>query len=68
MGAKRQRECYLGKPMKGRHYHTSYDVQLSVGQLRGGGGVNQLLPCLNNYASFKLFAETLNDDHINAGK
>jgi hypothetical protein len=30
--------------------------------------VNQLLPCLNNYASFKLFAETLNDDHINAGK
>jgi hypothetical protein len=39
-----------------------------VGQLRGGGGVNQLLPCLNNYASFKLFAETLNDDHNNAGK
>jgi hypothetical protein len=37
-----------------------------VGQLRGG--VNQLLPCLNNYASFKLFAETLNDDHNNAGK
>jgi hypothetical protein len=32
------------------------------------GGVNQLLPCLNNYASFKLFAETLNDDHNNAGK
>jgi hypothetical protein len=25
-----------------------------VGQLRGGG-VNQLLPCLNNYASFKFF-------------
>jgi hypothetical protein len=24
-----------------------------VGQLRGG--VNQLLPCLNNYASFKIF-------------
>jgi hypothetical protein len=30
--------------------------------------VNQLLPCLNNYASFKLIAETLNDDHNNAGK
>jgi hypothetical protein len=29
--------------------------QQSVGQLRGGGGVNQLLPCLNNYASFKNF-------------
>jgi hypothetical protein len=28
-----------------------------VGQLRGG--VNQLLPCLNNYAYFKLFAENL---------
>jgi hypothetical protein len=27
-------------------------VQLFVGQLRGG--VNQLLPCLNNYASFKI--------------
>jgi hypothetical protein len=25
----------------------------NVGQLRGG--VNQLLPCLNNYASFKIF-------------
>jgi hypothetical protein len=24
-----------------------------------GGGVNQLLPCLNNYAYFKLFAEHL---------
>jgi hypothetical protein len=30
--------------------------------------VNQLLPCLNNYDSFKLVAETLNDDHNNAGK
>jgi hypothetical protein len=29
-----------------------------VGQLRGGG-VNQLLPFLNNYAYFKLFAEHL---------
>ena len=38
-----------------------------VGQLRGGG-VNQLLPCLNNYGSFKIFVETLNDDHNNAGK
>ena len=38
----------------------------SVGQLRGG--VNQLLPCLINYASFKLFVETLDDDHNNAGK
>jgi hypothetical protein len=37
-----------------------------VGQLRGG--VNQLLLCLNNYGSFKLFVETLNDDHNNAGK
>jgi hypothetical protein len=45
----------------------SYCVNIvNVGQLRGG--VNQLLPCLNNYASFKLFAETLNDDHIKAGK
>jgi hypothetical protein len=26
-----------------------------VEQLRGGGGVNQLLLCLNNYASFKIF-------------
>jgi hypothetical protein len=26
---------------------------------RGGGGVNQLLPCLDNYAYFKLFAENL---------
>jgi hypothetical protein len=42
--------------------------EVHIGKLRGGGGVNQLLPCLNNYASFKLFAETLNDDHINAGK
>jgi hypothetical protein len=25
-----------------------------IGQLRGGG-VNQLLPCLNNYASFNIF-------------
>jgi hypothetical protein len=25
----------------------------------GGGGVNQLLPCLKNYAYFKLFAEYL---------
>jgi hypothetical protein len=39
---------------------------LFVGQLRGG--VNQLLPCLNNYGSFKIFLETLNDDHNNAGK
>ena len=31
-------------------------------------GVNQLLPCLNKYGSFKLFVETLNDDHNNAGK
>jgi hypothetical protein len=38
----------------------------SIGQLRGG--VNQLLPCLNNYASLKLFAETLSDDHNNAEK
>jgi hypothetical protein len=30
--------------------------------------MNQLLPCLNNYDSFKLFEETLNDDHNNAGK
>jgi hypothetical protein len=28
-----------------------------VEQLRGGGGVNQLLPCLNNYAYFKLFTK-----------
>jgi hypothetical protein len=29
-----------------------------VGQLRGGGGgVNQLLPCLNNYSYFKIFTE-----------
>jgi hypothetical protein len=34
----------------------------------GGGGVNQLLPCLNNYSSFKLFAEIVNDDHIKEGK
>jgi hypothetical protein len=33
-----------------------------------GGGVNQLLQCLNNYASFELFVETLNDDHNNAWK
>jgi hypothetical protein len=38
-----------------------------VAQLRGGG-VNQLFPCLNNYGSFKLFVETLNDNHNNAGK
>jgi hypothetical protein len=30
---------------------------LIVGQLRGG--VNQLLPCLNNNSYFKLFAENL---------
>jgi hypothetical protein len=50
---------------------TKLDEKFVV-QLRGagggGGGVNQLLPCLNNYASFKLFAETLNDDHNNARK
>jgi hypothetical protein len=40
----------------------------TIGQLRGGGGLNQLLLCLNNHDSFKLFAETLNDDHNNAGK
>jgi hypothetical protein len=40
-----------------------------VGQLRGGGAqMNQLLLCLNNYASFKLFAETLRDNHNSAGK
>jgi hypothetical protein len=33
---------------------TCYSTLLiAVGQLRGG--VNQLLPCLNNYASFKIF-------------
>jgi hypothetical protein len=30
--------------------------------------VNQLFPCLNNYGSFKLFVETLSDNHNNAGK
>jgi hypothetical protein len=33
----------------------NYSVVEDAGQLRGGGGVNQLLPCLNNYASFKIF-------------
>jgi hypothetical protein len=52
-----------------RQPKNKYDLRMRgvVGQLRGGG-VNQLLPCLNNYASFKLFAETLNDVHNNAGK
>jgi hypothetical protein len=27
-------------------------IAITVGR---GGGVNQLLPCLNNYASFKIF-------------
>jgi hypothetical protein len=30
--------------------------------------VNQLSPCLNNYASFKNIYKALNDDHNNAGK
>jgi hypothetical protein len=34
---------------------------------RGGWG-NQLLPCLNNYTYFNLFAETLNDIHNSEGK
>jgi hypothetical protein len=40
--------CYLEKLFNFRMH--LYDI--IVGQLRGGG-VNQLLPCLNNYASFK---------------
>jgi hypothetical protein len=36
--------------------------------LSQGGGVNQLLPCLNNYASFKKLYKALNDDDNNAGK
>jgi hypothetical protein len=32
------------------------------------GGVNRLLPCLNNYASFKKIHKALNDDENNAGK
>jgi hypothetical protein len=48
------------------HFSFSRVSKKLVGQLRGG--VNQLLPCLNNYGSFKLFIEILNDDHNNAGK
>jgi hypothetical protein len=28
-----------------------------VGQLRGGGGLNQLLLCLNNYSHLNFFTE-----------
>ena len=42
------------------------DPNKIVGLLRGG--VNQLFPCLNNYAYFKLLYKALNDDHNNAVK
>ena len=40
--------------------------ETSVGQLRGGG--ESIVTVLKQLCFFKLFAETLNDDHINAGK
>jgi hypothetical protein len=56
---------------KDTQYNRDMDLRgsSSVGwTTERGGGVNQLLSSLNNIPILKLFAETLNDDHNNAGK